>query len=196
MGEKTRALDERKSGEIVRIREMWADLANRALERADHNARIDHRSLADQGIDREPTVHLGVAAAAMERRGIRTELGDANRNVIAVNWQLQDVANRWQLGDEEFTEIVRGLGLGDAAQTLSEAPEVAGKLSEAPEVVEAAKLRPLATAKKQEEPKAQAPIYDAESIRASLGRAMKAAGQQPERPGEQEEPRTTPSFKP
>lgn len=33
---------------------------------------IDHRSLKAQGIDRDPTSHLGPAATALERRGIET----------------------------------------------------------------------------------------------------------------------------
>ena len=70
-GDKTRELDDRASGaaEVTRWREVWADLTNSALERAGHSARVDHRTLKAQGIDREPTIHLGPAATAIERRG-------------------------------------------------------------------------------------------------------------------------------
>ena len=69
--EKTRELDDRATGaaEVTRWREQWAGLTNAALERAGHDARVDHRSLEAQGIDREPTVHLGPSATAIERRG-------------------------------------------------------------------------------------------------------------------------------
>ena len=51
-------------------RERWEQHANRALEKADQEARIDHRSLEAQGIyDRAPTVHLGPDATAIKRRG-------------------------------------------------------------------------------------------------------------------------------
>ncbi len=60
-------------GEIEAIRERWAQLANEKL--LEHGIRIDHRSLAVQGIGREPTVHLGPAVSGMERRGIETEVG-------------------------------------------------------------------------------------------------------------------------
>lgn len=51
-------------------RERWEQHANRALEKAGQDARIDHRSLEDQGIyDRAPTVHLGPDATAIKRRG-------------------------------------------------------------------------------------------------------------------------------
>ena len=43
------------------------------MEQNGHAERIDHRSYERQGIDQIPTVHLGVAASAMEKRGIRTE---------------------------------------------------------------------------------------------------------------------------
>jgi hypothetical protein len=69
--EKTRELDDRATGaaEVTHWREQWAALTNAALERAGHAERIDHRSLEAQGIDREPTIHLGPAASAIERRG-------------------------------------------------------------------------------------------------------------------------------
>lgn len=51
-------------------RERWEQHANRALEKAGQEARIDHRSLEAQGIyDRAPTVHLGPTATAIKRRG-------------------------------------------------------------------------------------------------------------------------------
>ncbi|MDE2342152.1 MAG: MobA/MobL family protein, partial [Betaproteobacteria bacterium] len=46
LGPKTRALDDPKSGEIERVREVWAGLSNRALEREGVGERVDHRSLA------------------------------------------------------------------------------------------------------------------------------------------------------
>lgn len=67
-GEKCRELDERTSGEIGFWRARWAELANEHLERAGRRERIDHRSHAARGIDREPTQHLGPAATGYERR--------------------------------------------------------------------------------------------------------------------------------
>ncbi|NYZ70054.1 MobA/MobL family protein, partial [Endozoicomonas sp. SM1973] len=67
------------------IREAWEKHANQALERAGHQERIDHRSLKDQGIDREPTKHLGPKATAMERNGARSDRGEENREIKARN---------------------------------------------------------------------------------------------------------------
>ena len=77
--EKTRELDDRATGaqEVTHWREQWAGLTNAALERAGHAVRVDHRSLEMQGIDREPAIHLGPSATAIERRG---EVSEKTRN--------------------------------------------------------------------------------------------------------------------
>ncbi|AQT86991.1 hypothetical protein B1222_23450 (plasmid) [Paenibacillus larvae subsp. pulvifaciens] len=56
-------------------REEWANYANRSLERAGFSERIDHRSLAEQGIDRIPTIHEGPKVREMEERGVTTDRG-------------------------------------------------------------------------------------------------------------------------
>lgn len=56
-------------------REAWEVQTNQALERAGHSVRIDHRTLAEQGIDRIPQIHIGPKVPEMERRGIKTEIG-------------------------------------------------------------------------------------------------------------------------
>lgn len=61
--------------EVAAIRERWAALTNEKLQEHGHESRIDHRSLKDQGIDREPTTHLGPAVSGMQRRGMETEVG-------------------------------------------------------------------------------------------------------------------------
>lgn len=66
--EKCRELDNQKSGEVAYWRERWAQLLNEALESAAASARVDHRSLAEQGIEREPTEHLGPVRTGIARR--------------------------------------------------------------------------------------------------------------------------------
>lgn len=71
-GKKNTAWNSRE--QLCEWREQWATHANAALERAGHAERIDHRTLLEQGItDREPTVHLGPARHAMQRRGVTLE---------------------------------------------------------------------------------------------------------------------------
>jgi hypothetical protein len=70
MGRKQRDGSKTQSG-TERLRAAWEQAANRALERAGHEARIDRRSLAAQGIERTAQVHVGPRAKAMEGRGVR-----------------------------------------------------------------------------------------------------------------------------
>ena len=77
-GEKTRELDSAKTGAaiITEWRERFAQLQNERLREAGHSVQVDHRSLEAQGIDREPTQHLGPAATGYERRtGERSRKG-------------------------------------------------------------------------------------------------------------------------
>lgn len=75
--------------EVTAVRELWAQRANDALERAGSSERIDARSLKAQGIDREAATHLGPTATEMERRGRPSDRGDGNRQAAANNAQRQ-----------------------------------------------------------------------------------------------------------
>ena len=57
---------------LLATRELLARLTNEALAAADFSARVDHRSLVEQGIDRKPGSHLGPAGAARLRRGVHS----------------------------------------------------------------------------------------------------------------------------
>ena len=57
---------------VLELREAWAATANRALERAGLETRMDPRSLEAQGIDRMPEPKLGPERTALLRRGIET----------------------------------------------------------------------------------------------------------------------------
>lgn len=108
-GDKVRVLDSPKtSGEqIVELREKWADMQNRALAEAGLDVRVDHRTLAEQGIGREPQIHLGPHATAMERRGIETERGELNREIIAANQALAEINQTLAKVQEQQNERAR-----------------------------------------------------------------------------------------
>lgn len=82
--------DRRKRGlpgaaeEITWLRNRWSELANEHLHAAGQSARIDARSLRDQGVERAPTEHLGPKLTAMHRRGRETEVG----------WRVEQDASR------------------------------------------------------------------------------------------------------
>ena len=81
-------------GNVEIWRAAWAAYTNRALESAGRPERIDHRSYKRQGIDKIPSVHLGPAASQMEKRGIRTDKGEVNRQIAADNKLLKEIKAR------------------------------------------------------------------------------------------------------
>ena len=74
-----------KKADLEAVRESWARIGNRHLERHGFEPTLDHRTLEVQGIEREPTVHMGKSATAIERDGNPSELGDVNREIAAEN---------------------------------------------------------------------------------------------------------------
>ena len=86
-------------------RHEWEVMQNAALEKAGREERIDMRSFERQGIELAPTVHLGPAASALEKKGIHTELGDHNRIVKTVNGLLIAIKNKLKALLEWLTEL-------------------------------------------------------------------------------------------
>ncbi len=78
-------------------REQWAKYANKALEKANKKERIDHRSYEDRGIEKVPTRHEGPIVRAMEKKGIKTEIGDINRKIKEENKKLEIIENQIKL---------------------------------------------------------------------------------------------------
>ena len=71
--------------DIKYIRGTWADLANRALERAGYREKIDHRSYADQNNGLQATIHEGTKVTQLRRQGIDTQISRFNDNVTQHN---------------------------------------------------------------------------------------------------------------
>jgi ATP-dependent exoDNAse (exonuclease V) alpha subunit len=65
--------------EYVNVRERWALLTNEALRAANISVRVDHRSLAAQGIDREPLPAIPLLHLRMEQQGVRSEVAEQLR---------------------------------------------------------------------------------------------------------------------
>ena len=77
--------------QLVEWRKEWADVTNRYLERYGHDERIDHRSNAARGLDEQPTIHEGVSARALERKGIIADRCEINRQIKADNALLREL---------------------------------------------------------------------------------------------------------
>lgn len=90
--ESTKARDQNDWGYMDFWRETWADYANAAMAAHSLDARIDHRTLIEQGIDREPSIHIGPNVKAMDDRNIETDRATKNA-IIGYN-------NEWEWFEE------------------------------------------------------------------------------------------------
>jgi len=77
--------------QLVTWRAAWADVTNRHLERYGHDERIDHRSNAARGLDEQPTIHEGVTARALERKGMIADRCEINRQIKEDNALLREL---------------------------------------------------------------------------------------------------------
>jgi hypothetical protein len=66
--------------EIATLRERWATLTNEALQAANIATRVDHRSLAAQGIARPAVLHIPMEFYRLERQGMPKEQAERLRS--------------------------------------------------------------------------------------------------------------------
>ncbi|MYM72195.1 MobA/MobL family protein [Duganella sp. FT109W] len=99
-----------------RERARWEEIVNVQLERAGHAARVDHRSLQAQGIDRVPTSHLGPAVAGMKRRGASSDVGQRIANEVA-----DHLKRAREMGELERHACVLDQSIIDASSDLAAA---------------------------------------------------------------------------
>ncbi|MBV8844134.1 MAG: MobA/MobL family protein [Bryobacterales bacterium] len=114
--------------DIEAIRKSWADAVNRAYAEAGLNIRVDHRSHERRGIEDVPQIHLGPAAAGMERRQPGSSgRGDINRAIAEHNdrrrklRQLRAEARRLTQRQVKPDSASRDFSL--AAKTVQEAAQ-------------------------------------------------------------------------
>ena len=69
----------------------WEVIQNRYLEMSGSPERVDMRSYERQGLDVLPTVHMGAAVSALERKGIETNIGNLNRDIKAANRMMSAI---------------------------------------------------------------------------------------------------------
>ena len=100
--------------QLVAWRAAWADEVNLCLEQKGLEERIDHRSFADQGKDEQPTIHEGVAARAMEKKGIVSDRCELNRQIKRDNALLRQLK-------AEFQKLVKAVQ--DSIPALAQAME-------------------------------------------------------------------------
>jgi MobA/MobL family len=145
--------------EITAVREQWAEVTNEHLQAKGIEARIDHRSLEAQGIEREATIHLGPAVASMQRRGLETEVGQ--RLELEASARLERAAEIGRLEREGqeveqsilvlSTDIGAALRARDQARSLGqEAGMEDAKTARKMEAVQALDLEPKNTEERRQ----------------------------------------------
>ena len=100
---KVNTVDWNERGNVELWRSHWQEHVNGYLERCQSDVRIDMRSYERQGIAKIPTVHLGPAVSALEKKGIQTDLGNLNREIKMRNrlWDdllsiVKRIYDKWQ----------------------------------------------------------------------------------------------------
>lgn len=111
-------LDTEKEGrkrrdDLEAVRARWADLTNQRLREAGIEARVDHRSHAERGLETTPTFHLGPAATDYERRtgqpseirsrrlALARELGELERQGQALDRSILDLSDGLEAAQRE-----------------------------------------------------------------------------------------------
>jgi len=108
---------------LEQTRADWSDYANRALDRAGYDDRIDHRTLEAQGIDRLPTIHLGPNVVELEAKGIQTDRGDKALSIEKVNAEIIDLQEHLEAIEHERNRQSTG---GQEHQRVRGADRTAG----------------------------------------------------------------------
>ena len=93
-------------------RKAWADITNKYLEENSIQEKVDHRSYQRQGIEQIPTIHLGVSASQMEKKGITTDRGNINREIKYQNKILKEITRRIKA----LLNWIRGIGKEEKAE--------------------------------------------------------------------------------
>ena len=197
--------------ELEGWREAWAVHANRILEREGFEERIDHRSLLDQGIDREPTTHVGPNAKEMDERGEPSDRAQQNRDIKTTNDNLALVEKELAECEKRIAELKRQLAAErmeqvqktvKAAEAFWNKPEGRPPAPERPPEPEppAKQPEPLAPTPRPPRPSAAERIQQAQkAIRAADAFWNKPGGRPaptPERPAEPPAPAKEPEPKP
>ena len=102
--------------------------------------RVDHRSHARRGIEEAPGVHLGQAAAAMERRGVETDRGGINRFALSANQALRTARQAMEHIGDRAKETVDKV-MDRSARIMAELARMdMGKLDEALKIRQAERI--------------------------------------------------------
>ena len=132
-------LDTEKAGrkrvdDLEAVRARWAELTNERLRENGIEARVDHRSHAERGIEAVPTLHLGPGATGYERRtGEPSETRmrqEATAERLALGREVGELERQAQATERAILDLSDGLEAAQRErdrQPQPEAPQPAAK---------------------------------------------------------------------
>lgn len=89
---------------ILTLRKSWADTQNNHLEQAGSDARVDHRSYNEQGIDKVAQIHMGEKAWNAEKNEYQTKRGDRNEGrKLLQSQQKEEKSGLWKRVTRNFS---------------------------------------------------------------------------------------------
>lgn len=92
---------------IEEWRKGWAGVCQSWFKRCGISKEITHISYARQGIDREPTIHLGAKVRSLEDRGLLTDRGQKNRDIEMRNHERDRLIFREHIEKDRDRGLVR-----------------------------------------------------------------------------------------
>jgi len=201
---------------LLETRQRWAEVQNAHLQQHGHAARVDHRSLADQGIDRAPEQHLGgrrvrqlepdQREALLERREAEDELRQSQRELAPLDLaqHLHELTAAAQHREQEEQAARMAEARAYCRQALNEFRAELAQRAERERALEAERERPQRLDAERERPQRpepeQAPLQEpfpaigigspafAERLQAALAETMEQLQAQRERSQAQEPP--------
>lgn len=132
-GFKSRAVDVNDwndKGNSKKWRKDLADTINAVNEQAGVVEHWEHRSFKELGMERQPTIHLGPIASALERKGIRTERGDINRAIEEQNRILLAARQAYSRAENAMRQLVQAAPAEVAGAVRNEIMELVDRIME------------------------------------------------------------------
>jgi hypothetical protein len=108
--------------ELIHVRKRWASVTNEALHDAHQVARIDHRTLRAQGIEREPVQWKPRVSHDLQRQGARESETDPSKEEVRpgphrapdLEEMRRQAREKWLRGRKESSEREASSGRGQA----------------------------------------------------------------------------------
>lgn len=96
-------------GNVEKWRESFSKLCNSYLEKNNIEKRVDHRSFKRQESDYLPTIHLGYKASSLEKKGIKTDKGNYNREIKKYNSLVDIIKNQFSNISNWISDYIKNL---------------------------------------------------------------------------------------